>query len=255
MSEPEYDPNDINQWSERTREGVEVPDEVEGSKLVEVPPQVTKPTRQLSDRAKEFLARNKTVPTRSAKKITGTRSKANKPRTSVEKFIGRTWEFMSRAALPFNPPVSRVLAMQAPVAGLILEDVVRNTVVDKVLQPLARVGNGGEVAFALMGPPLLIGMLQIKPESAVFAIPLLKESLRAWIDIAGPKLDEVMDREKKFQEQYGTRIDEMIGYFLGIDPELLNQAPIFEPPVMEPEVTPIKVTKARVRRAPTTETG
>ena len=60
------------------------------------------------------------------------------PRVPVDKLIERGWDILARVAQPVNLPVSRVLAIQAPAAGLMLEDVVRGTVVDLVLQPIAR---------------------------------------------------------------------------------------------------------------------
>lgn len=136
-----------------------------------------------------------------------------KPRVSVERVVSGGWRLLAQIARPINLPVARVLDVQAPVAGLLLEDVVRNTLVDRVLQPIARAAQGGEIAFALMGPPLLVAAIQGKPEMAPVLVPMLKESLRTWIDVAGPKLEELAAKDQKFQEQYGARIDEMIELF------------------------------------------
>lgn len=191
---------------------LEIPDESEGSRIIETPPRIPAPTmservqdagdkiRSVTARARGFgLAKNKGGP--------------KKPRVSVEKLIGTAWSIAARMVQPVSWPVANVLHVQAPVAGMVLEDVVRNTVVDTVLQPIARVGKGGEVALALLGPPVLVGLLHSKPEAAPVAVPLLKESLRAWLDIAGPKMTEYAEREKKFQEEYGNTIDQMIEMF------------------------------------------
>lgn len=144
--------------------------------------------------------------------------KVAKPRVGVEKIITWGWKTLAQMTAPINLPVARVLDMQAPVAGMILEDTVKNTVVDKVLQPLARLGNGGETAFALIGPPLLVAALSQKPELYPTLKPLLAESLRLWIDVAGPKLEEIAEKEEKFKEKYGTRIDDMIELFFAPPP-------------------------------------
>lgn len=144
--------------------------------------------------------------------------KPSKARVSVDRLVSGGWRMLAQLARPINLPVARVLDVQAPVAGMILEDIVRNTVVDRLMQPFARVANGGEVAFALMGPPLLVAALQAKPEMATVLVPMLKESLRTWIDVAGPRLEEIAKKDAAFEAEYGTRIDDMIGMFFA-DPE------------------------------------
>jgi hypothetical protein len=79
----------------------------------------------------------------------------------------------------------------------------------------------GEVAFALIAPPMLVGALTMKPQMAPILVPMLKESLRIWIDVAGPKLEIVQKRDDEFEQKYGQRIDEMIAYFLS-PPEAVN---------------------------------
>jgi hypothetical protein len=133
--------------------------------------------------------------------------------------IGAVWGFAAQVLQPINMPVAKVLAVQAPVAGMVLEDALKNTVVDRLLQPLAGVQIGGEIALALIGPPLLVGALTAKPEMAPVLVPLLRRALRSWIDVAGPKLEEVAKTEQKFEEQYGSRIDDMIEFFLTPPPD------------------------------------
>lgn len=140
--------------------------------------------------------------------------KVRKPRVSTGKLIAMGWRGLAQMVAPINLPVARVLDMQAPVAGDILEDVVRDTIVDRLLQPLARANEGGEAVFALLGPPLLVAAMTSKPEVAPVLVPVLKEALRRWIDIAGPKLEEHVKKEEAFQEKYGTKIDDMIAMFL-----------------------------------------
>jgi hypothetical protein len=226
-SKPEHevnDKNDIRVWeaAKATEDPtkVVVPDEQEGERLAEKPPQIPRPTAK--SLAKKAVARLKAAP----KERT---AKPARPRVPVDKLISTAWQMVAQVAQPINMPVARVLDMQAPVAGMILEDSVKGTVIDRVLQPLARVEAGGEVAFALMGPPLLVGALTTRPQLAPVLVPLLRRSLRTWIDIAGDKLERVEKEEKKFEEQYGRRIDEMIAYFLspmGVEAESENQTQV-----------------------------
>jgi hypothetical protein len=175
----------------------------------EIPPKIPSP---LAVKAREMVsrARNTVKPTR--------KPKTPKPRVSVDNLIGMVWQGVAQITAPINLPVARVLDMQAPVAGMLLEDVVKDTVVDRMLQPLARMESGGETAFALMGPPILVGLLTSRPQLAPILLPMLRQALMSWIEIAGPKLEAVAKKEQKFQEQYGQRIDEMISYFISTSP-------------------------------------
>src|SRR5258708_589723 len=150
---------------------------------------------------------------RFANKPAATNARTVKPksRVPVDRLIERAWDALSRFVAPVNVPMSRVLAMQSPVAGLILEPEVKGTIVDRVLQPIARTEKRGEVLFALIGPPLIVGALSARPQAAPVLVPMLRESLAVWIDVAGPKVKVAQERAQKFQEQYGQDIDDMIG--------------------------------------------
>lgn len=138
--------------------------------------------------------------------------KPSKPRVAVDRFITRAWSFVAQAIQPINPPMARMLDVQAPVAGMVLEDTVRGTLADKLLQPLARAEGQGEVVFALLGPPLLVGAITARPEMAPLLVPILKEAMRSWIDIAGDKIEVAKKRDQDFEDKYGMQIDAMLGY-------------------------------------------
>ena len=210
---------DIREW-ERENARI-VPDEVEGSKpildeddpestrLAERPPVIKPPS--VADRARQLTERaRKLAP---AKK--GTVSKLRTPRVPVDNLISTVWGFMAQAVQPFNMPVARVVAMQSPVAGMILEDVVKNTVVDRMLQPVAKFAGGGEVAIALLGPPLIVAAMTSRPNQAAMLIPVLRSSLKSWVKVAGPKLEKVAQEEAEFEEKYGSSVDNLISYILG----------------------------------------
>lgn len=213
---------DINDWQDAqpvsslvdieddVEDGYIVPDESEGSKVVEKAPNIPSKT---TEKARSFVERIKSAP----RKVGSPKARA--PRVGVDKLIGTVWAMFAQVAQPINLPVARVLTIQAPVAGLVLEGVVKDTIVDRLLQPLARAQQGGEVAFAIIGPPLFVGLLSTKPEMAPVIVPLLKQSLRSWIDVAGPQLEKVKAQEEKFEREYGAAIDEMIEYFLAPLPD------------------------------------
>lgn len=150
------------------------------------------------------------------------RTKVRKPRVPVDKAIGLIWTGAARAVALIGPtmlPVSRVLVMQAPVAGMLLEDSIKNTAVDRVLQPLARVQSGGDLAIAMVGPPLITAAIANKPQTYPALRPFLRYSLMAWIRIAGPKLEQLVGEDNEFEEKYGTTVDTMIDRIFAPEPE------------------------------------
>jgi len=127
------------------------------------------------------------------------------PRVRVDGLISRGWEFLGSAAMRVDPPLGRCLAMQAPVAGLVLEDVVKGTFVDRGLQPIARAEDKAEKVASIVLPPLIVAgleMAQRLPEpqrKAREAIlwPLLVESLVLGERVAGSYADEVIARAER----------------------------------------------------------
>lgn len=164
-----------------------------------------------------------------AAKGKGGRGKRKHKRVPVEHLISRVWEGAARIVQPLSLPVSRCLQVQSPVAGMILEDVVRDTVVDRALQPIARAEERAEKIVALVAPPILVAAIEqtealrlagaITTQQAMMRnaiqVPLLKESLRMWLEVAGPKVEEAARREAEYQETFGKTIDELMNLFFG----------------------------------------
>ena len=151
------------------------------------------------------------------------KAKTRHRRVPVDHLVGRVWEGLARFAQPLSMPMSRCLQVQSPVAGMLLEDIVAGTVVDRVLQPVARAEQKTEKALALIGPPVLVLALEqtqfMEPQQAAMRqaiiVPMLRESLRIWLQVAGPKVEEAARREAEYQEKFGHTIDELIAMFMG----------------------------------------
>lgn len=201
----------------------EVADEEEGSRIVETPPKI--PTPSVSDQVKATAERLRALPDRIRKTASPKKVGVKRPRTSVEGFISAAWNIGARMLQPVAWPVSNVLALQSPIAGKILEDVVKDTVADTVLQPFARVFKGGDTAFALLGPPILVGVACARPDSQKIIEPLLREALKSWLTVAGPKMIEKAKEEKAFQEEYGETIDGMIEAIFTPPPGMMVETP------------------------------
>jgi hypothetical protein len=80
------------------------------------------------------------------------------PRTSLADFAEETWQ---DAAWFFAgmPPVARILGYQAPYAGVVFDQAVSGTPVDRVCQPLARHAESYRALNGLIGPPVLTALI------------------------------------------------------------------------------------------------
>lgn len=181
--------------------------------MAEVAPKVT-PERTPVARAKGFLER------RSAKTPA---NKRKHPRVSTENIIEGFWGILAMVAKPISEPVAKTLLMEAPVAGMILDEKIRGTLVDKVLQPLARTEDSGKSVVALVAPPLLVLALEKRPDQADKIFPLLRKSLIWHAEIAGPKIEQRMEREREIEEKYGQDIDAMIMAIFGAQVEATEE--------------------------------
>jgi hypothetical protein len=172
-----------------------------------------------------------------------------KPRVSTEDLLGAIWRGGAKLLSPL-PPLQRTLRMQAPVAGLLLDDVVKDTAADVLLQPLARIAQQGKTVQALVGPPAFVsaimahqvqraGMDPPRDPNPVFmalAFEGLRSSLMAWMDVAGPKFEIALAREQEFEAKYGQKVDDMIAF-------------IFSPPAAADDAEAVLAEEEAIKRA------
>lgn len=83
----------------------------------------------------------------------GGKPKAKGPRTDLSEFAEDTWRDLALLAEGIMPPVSKVLTLQAPYAGVTFDAAVRGLpLVDSVLQPVARYSVSIRALNGLVGP-------------------------------------------------------------------------------------------------------
>lgn len=134
-------------------------------------------------------------------------------RVSIENIVSSGWSLaaMAMARSPRSIPVARILDMQAPVAGIIVDEAARGTVVDKILQPFARAGEKAEKAMALVGPPVLVAAMTANPQLYPVLRPALKMTMMSWMQVSGPAMRKAEARVAKFAEEFGdVDLDGMI---------------------------------------------
>jgi hypothetical protein len=132
-------------------------------------------------------------------------------RVSLETLGGLAWVGLSRAVAFAGEtylPVVKMMSFQAPVAGAVVEDLAKGTIVDRIAQPVARMAESGGAVGALVGAPLLTAVVCKRPELYPQVRPMLMAAMREWVIVAGPKLREMRRREEKFAEEMGTFTEE-----------------------------------------------
>ena len=155
------------------------------------------------------------APRKPRRKLFERKPKTAHKRVSIDNLVSAGWQIAS-VALAHVPearalPVARVLSMQAPVAGIIVDDLAKGTLADRILQPFARAQEKSEKAFALVGPPLLVGVATAQPQMFPMIRPLLKASLMSWMLISKPAMEKAEKRARQFAEDFGeVDIDGMI---------------------------------------------
>jgi hypothetical protein len=149
---------------------------------------------------------------------------AGKPvhrRVSIDSVVSSAWGALAGilARQQRVLPVARMLQIQAPIAGMVVEQMARDTVVDRLLQPLARLNARGESIGALIGPPILVAVITAQPGLYDMLAPMLKQSLVSWMEIAGPQMEKAKKRAEKLQAEFGADVDTLVEMLFAPPPE------------------------------------
>ena len=165
------------------------------------------------------------------------------------KVISGVWQRLAEASGGI-PPLQRILAAQAPMAGRVWEGRLRDTVVDRVvLQRAARLEAHGEAGAGMIGVPLFVFLLAtrgraqmaVDPETggpvplftedgniawepgteASMVLPL-KYCLAAWLDISDRFASEIIE-EGEATIRRGKEAERLITWiFTGINPTVVQ---------------------------------
>lgn len=113
-----------------------------------------------------------------------------------------------------HAPTGRMLAFQAPVAGEILDDAVKGTVIDKaVVQKIVGARGRFDAVFAIVGPPALAWQMekamQAGDEGRFRMLEgMLKSSIKSALPTMVPAMRKVRQRESAAQEAMADLLDE-----------------------------------------------
>lgn len=125
-------------------------------------------------------------------------AKVTHRRVPVDGLLSMAWAGLGKlAAQPAILPVGRCMQLQAPAAGMVLDDALKGSILDRMAQPLARGAKRGELVFAVAGPPILVGAVCQRPELYPVVRPMLVEALKSWLIVSGPRMRKAREREAK----------------------------------------------------------
>lgn len=134
-------------------------------------------------------------------------------RVPVTDMIEEAWEQIAWAAAPILP-LNRILSVQSPFAGVILEETVRDTFLDGLLQPVARTEKAGRALTGLLGPPAIVMvMLQADPDSQRYAWlkGMLRFSLLSLAKACDLNAEEAVARAEQNKDR-NLQVDMLIAY-------------------------------------------
>jgi hypothetical protein len=139
------------------------------------------------------------------------------PRVSTENGIARIWGLGARLAAVVSIPVATCLKVQAPIAGRMLDPVVRDTMADRMLQPFCRGIDKAETVGALLLPPAAVlgierSMSMPPQQGAIFrgiCEEALDEGLRMLLKIGGPVMEQMAIENAEFEEKYGQSVAQL----------------------------------------------
>lgn len=124
-------------------------------------------------------------------------------RVSAAETIGDLWAGMGGVAVRTgtHAPLGRCLQWQAPVAGEMLDDVVKDTFIDKVaLQKVVKGRAKFDLLGAVIGPPLLVLAIERNPQNAQALMPMLASSIRHSLPLMVPAIKKAKEKERKMAE-------------------------------------------------------
>ncbi len=155
-----------------------------------------KPTRPHASRPRFGFARPRVT---GINRPSRTKTKAKHKRVSIAPLIEDAYSDFAWAAAGI-PPLKRLLQAQAPIAGVILDPVVKDTIADPVLQIAARNHERMQVGMALLGTPAaLMAALASAPEPVL--APMITEDGTPMVDAEGRQVQALVPGDPSVQHQ------------------------------------------------------
>jgi hypothetical protein len=111
------------------------------------------------------------------KPAAGKKPGPRQPRVSLSDWAEETWSDLAWLAQPI-PPLAKMLTIQAPYAGVVLDEQVKGSPIDSMLQPVARYSGAWRAVNGLAGPPVYVGLIcatgrRVQPQDPLTGAPMV----------------------------------------------------------------------------------
>lgn len=155
-----------------------------------------------------------------------------KPRVSLEKMTSRIYTRAGQMISAFAPATGRCMMYQSPMAGVLLEDVAKNTIADRLMQPVARAEDKVDKLFALAAPPVLVLALETTDPSNVMRrqllVGLLREALLISMEVTEQFIDQI-EKRALATARNEEAVDRLLSFILNGPPQPGQQDDLREP--------------------------
>lgn len=140
-------------------------------------------------------------------------------RTSTQELVTLIWSGVGTIAQRsgFDPPVGRMMQLQAPLAGNKIDALLANTWLDHLLQPIARKGDAMQEVGAILLGPILIGLLERNPAAVPMIEPMLREVIYTSLIEMAPILKK-KQRDQRAAARAMADVSEAFNLPPGADP-------------------------------------
>lgn len=142
-------------------------------------------------------------------------------RESGAETISDAWSALGSMAIRTgsHAPLGRCMQWQAPVAGEMLDEAIKGSIVDKMaLQRVVKGRQRFDVLGAVFGPPLLVLAIERNPQNAQTLMPMLASSIRHSLPLMVPAIKKAKERERKVQEATALLFEDDPDFPKGVDP-------------------------------------
>jgi len=108
---------------------------------------------------------------------------------------------------------------QAPVAGEMLDEAVKGSIVDKVaLQRIVKARGRFDLVGAVFGPPLLVLAIERNPQQVKTLMPILAAQIRRSLPLMVPAIKKAQAKEKAVMEATELLFEDDPNWKPGTDP-------------------------------------
>lgn len=173
----------------------------------ERPPEIAEPPGPASWREKLWGGQTKGEPQRPGRLTTPAERRPRRKRVPTDDVWSALWTLGGVALVRTGAdvPVGNCLQFQSAIVGPIFDDAIRDTAVDRLVQPIAQSGGRLKKVGSVCAMPMLVFALERNPSAAPVLEPLLRQVIRDQLAELAP----IVKAKKKRDDEYRKAVVEL----------------------------------------------